>query len=277
MPRASTGWALAPETAALYGYPMFDSTFVLVCALAFVAMFGGALIGLFGARAMPDHHLSAESATVVKLSAAVVVTLTAMVLALMLSAANSSFSVNAGIVKKLSSDFVHLDHMLRAYGPEADEARTALRAYATHKKDELFPTSQAPPVAGRQTADLLDALLDSIVSLSSVERRRSLLAAQALAITSSIYAERWLLWENPGTTMPLQFIYVLIFWLFLIFVSFGLFAPFNATVVTSFLLCALAVTGAILMILELGDPMHHSWIQVPGEPMARAVLEITRP
>ena len=71
-----------------------------------------------------------------------------------------------------------------------------------------------------------------------------------------------------GTTVPLQFLYVLIFWLFLIFVSFGLFAPVNVMVVTSFFLCALAVTGAILMILELGDTMHHSWIRYPASRCA---------
>ena len=103
------------------------------------------------------------------------------------------------------------------------------------------------------------------------------LVLQAQAITSSIYAERWLLWENPGTTVPLQFLFVLIFWLALVFTSFGLFAPANLTVVTSFFLSSLAVTAAILMILELGNPMRHGWLPVSGEPMQRAVREIGRP
>ena len=94
---------------------------------------------------------------------------------------------------------------------------------------------------------------------------------------ANIYAERWLLWERPGTTVPVQFLFVMIFWLSLIFVSFGLFAPVNVTVVTSFFLSALAVTGAILMIVELGNPMHHGWLQVPREPMGRALIEIGRP
>ena len=75
-----------------------------------------------------------------------------------------------------------------------------------------------------------------ILSLAPADRRHTTLVEQALAITSSIYAERWLLWENPGSTVPPQFLFVLIFWLFLIFVSFGLFAPANPTVIASFLL-----------------------------------------
>ena len=85
------------------------------------------------------------------------------------------------------------------------------------------------------------------------------------------------MWENPGTTVPIQFLFVLIFWLSLIFLSFGLFAPVNATVVTSFFLAAVAVTGAILMILELGDPMHQSLLRVSSEPMRRALTEVGRP
>ena len=253
-----------------------DSSFLYISLGAFAAMVAGALIGLFAARRLPGHHLSAESATAVKISAAVIVSLTSLVLALMLSAANSAFSVNAGIVKKLSSDLIQLDHMLRSYGPEADGARTHLRAYATRKYQELFSPIGGESANGRETADLLDKLLDSVLSLSPGNPRQAALSAQAMAVTANIYTERWLLWEDTGTTAPRQFIFVMILWLFLIFASFGLFAPLNGTVVTSFCLSALAVTGAIFMIMELGDPMR-GWIQVSGEPLQRALVEIDRP
>ncbi len=120
----------------------------------------------------------------------------------MLSAANSSFAVNTGIVKKLSSDLIHLDHLLRTYGPEANEARASLRAYTTRKNDELFPASTAPSPTDRETSDRLDALLDSVLSLAPADRRHSALVEQALAITSSIHAERWLLWAIPAPRFP---------------------------------------------------------------------------
>jgi len=255
---------------------VIDSSSLLICVMALVAMFGGGLIGIFAARILPKHHLSDSSSSVVKLLATVVVSLTSLVLALMLSSANSSFAVNAGIVKKLSSDLIHLDHLLRAYGPEANEARANLRAYTISKNDELFPAAASAPT-DLETSNRLDTLLDSILSLAPADRRHTVLVDQALALISSIYAERWLLWENPGSTVPPQFLFVLIFWLFLIFVSFGLFAPFNHTVIGAFLLCSLAVAGAILMILDMGDPMHPGWVQVSGEPMRRAVIEIGRP
>lgn len=257
--------------------PMIDSSYLYISAFAFSAMVGGSLIGLFSARALPSHHLSRESADVVKTSTTIVATLTSLVLALMLSSANSSFSINAGIVKKLSADLIQIDHMLRAYGPEANGARANLRAYAMRKSDELFPGSSSTTTStAEETASLLDALLDGTLSLSLPDRRHTALAAQALALINSIYAERWLLWENPGTTVPPPFIFLLVFWLFLIFLSFGLFAPWNLTVITSFVLSALAVTGALFLILELGDPME-GWLRVSGEPLRRALIEIGRP
>ena len=44
---------------------------------------------------------------------------------------------------------------------------------------------------------------------------------------------------------------LLVFWLALLFASFGLFAPPNWTCVVTLTLCALAVAGAVAMFLEL--------------------------
>ena len=56
--------------------------------------------------------------------------------------------------------------------------------------------------------------------------------------------------------MPL--LVVLVLWLTVIFISFGLFAPFNATVVSSLFVSALSVSGAIFLILEMYDSIHWS-------------------
>ena len=152
-----------------------------------------------------------------------------------------------------------------------------MRDYAGRKHNELFLPTKGDAPNPRGSADLLDALLGSVLSLSLPDRRHTALASQALTITHQIYAERWLLWENPGTTVPPQFLFVMIFWLFLVFLGFGLFAPINLTVVASFFLSSLAVTGALFLILQLGDPMHLSWLQISGEPLRRTLGEIGRP
>jgi hypothetical protein len=48
----------------------------------------------------------------------------------------------------------------------------------------------------------------------------------------------------------MPFLVVMVFWLAVIFASFGLFAPRNATVIANLFVCALSVSGAIFLILE---------------------------
>ena len=55
------------------------TAFHLIGLIAFVAIFGGALVGIFAARALPEHHLSDETRTAVSVSAAIVGTLSALV------------------------------------------------------------------------------------------------------------------------------------------------------------------------------------------------------
>ena len=66
--------------------------------------------------------------------------------------------------------------------------------------------------------------------------------------------------------IPTPFLVVLVFWLAALFVSFGLFAPPNATVIATLMVCALSVSGAIFLILELADPFK-GLIQISSTPL----------
>ena len=76
--------------------------------ISFVAIFGGALLGIFVARRMPEHQLSNETRTAVSVSAATVGTLSALVLGLMISTASRSFSARSGEVTAISIDLVRM-------------------------------------------------------------------------------------------------------------------------------------------------------------------------
>ncbi len=66
---------------------------------------------------------------------------------------------------------------------------------------------------------------------------------------------------------------VLVLWLTVIFMSFGLFAPFNATVVSSLLISTLSVAGAIFVILEMYGP-YTGVIQVSSAPLRAALAHL---
>ena len=76
-----------------------------------------------------------------------------------------------------------------------------------------------------------------------------------------------------GHSIPVPFLVLLIFWLSLVFASFGLFAPPNPTVIVVLFLCALAVSGGIYLIEELDKPLS-GFIRVPSDSMRNALIEL---
>src|SRR5215831_12604061 len=77
--------------------------------ISFAVIFGGALIGLFVRRRLPGHHLSSETQSAITVSVAVIGTLSALVLGLMISAANSSFSKASDELRELSLQLIRMD------------------------------------------------------------------------------------------------------------------------------------------------------------------------
>ena len=246
---------------------------VVIGLISFVAIFGSALLGIFAARALPEHHLSDQTRTTVSVSAAVVGTLSALVLGLMISTANSSFSARSREVRAISVDLIHMNRMMQRYGPEADDVRAKLRTYATAKMQELFPATGEPSWTNDATIVMMEATQDAIVSLAPTDERHRWLRSQALTLSDGLSQARWLLAEQAGSSIPLPFLILLILWLAIVFASFGLFAPRNATAVAVLCLCSMAVSGGITMILEL-DSTLSGLIRVSAEPMRHALAQI---
>jgi hypothetical protein len=84
---------------------------------------------------------------------------------------------------------------------------------------------------------------------------------------------RWLMYEQESTSISLPLLIILVFWLTVLSISFGLFAPRNATVVTSLLVSALSVSGAIFLILELYKP-YGGLIHISSAPMRAALAHL---
>jgi hypothetical protein len=95
------------------------------------------------ARWAARRHLTDETKSVVSVSMAVIVTVSALVLGLLISNANTLFIARGGEVTALSADLLRLDQMLGLYGREADPARAALQQYAKRKMADLFPQDPA--------------------------------------------------------------------------------------------------------------------------------------
>jgi hypothetical protein len=112
-----------------------------------------------------------------------------------------------------------------------------------------------------------------IRELSPQNDSQKYLQSQALQIGADMMQSRWMLIEQSQTKLPRIFLSVLTFWLTVLFVQFGLLAPRNMTAKTALFICALSVSGAIYLILELNNPLEGT-IKVSSAPLHKALFLI---
>jgi hypothetical protein len=79
--------------------------------------------------------------------------------------------------------------------------------------------------------------------------------------------------QQETTPISGVFLVVLVSWLVVLFASFGLFAPRNATVLAALLISAFSVSGAIFLILELDQPFA-GVIQISSAPLRNAFAHL---
>jgi hypothetical protein len=103
-------------------------------------------------------------------------------------------------------------------------------------------------------ASRAEALFAEIQKLSPKNDVQTLFKSQAISTAMDLGQMRWLEFEQAESSISKPLLYILTFWLGILFVSFGMFAPANGTVVVALLMAALAVTGAIFLMMELNSP-----------------------
>ncbi len=241
--------------------------------IVFVCVLGGALLGLFLRTVLPEHHLSRDSKDLVmNMVVGLMAVMVALVLGLVISSAMDSYAGHRRKIEELSADIILLDRIMAHYGPETRGSRDLLRQSVASALDQIWPENasrhaQLEPRAG------YERLYDKIQDLSPQNEIQRSLKAQALEIGTKLAQTHWLLAEQNGRSIPMEFMLVLVFWLTIIFVSFGLYAPDNKTVVAILFLCALSVTVAVFLILELDQPFE-GLIQVSSAPLRYALSHL---
>jgi ABC-type amino acid transport system permease subunit len=245
----------------------------IVGLISFVAIFGGVIAGMWIAHRLPGHHLTTETQSAVTVSVAVIGTLSALVLGLMITAANRSFSARSDEVRELSVQLIRMDRNLHRYGPEADDARLALHAWAKAKTQQLFPEKGQERPSTEGTIIMIESVQDEILELEPKNPGQTYLRTLCLTLSSNIIQARWSLETLAGESIPIPFLILLVFWLSIVFASFGLFAPPNPTTIVMLLLCSVAVSGGIYFIEELDNPAS-GLIQISPDAMRKAVDEI---
>jgi len=240
-----------------------------ISGIVFACVFGGALLGMFLRAVLPAQHLSPESQDVVKLGMGLIATMAALVLGLLIASTKSAYDSQSSELTQIAANIILLDRVLAHYGPETQDARELVRRFVVGALERMWPESRSRPVQLAPTIGS-ESPYDKIVQLSPQHDAQRALQSQAIQISTDIAHTRWLLIEQRGSSIAIPFLVVLVFWLTVLFVSFGLFAPPNATVLATLFVCALSVSGAIFLILELDHPFE-GLIRLSSAPLRNAL------
>src|SRR5215510_1638373 len=246
---------------------------ISIALVSATCIFSGALIGLGLQRLLPGHHLSKETQDIVKLSAGTIATLTALVLGLLVSSAKSSFdTMNNGIVQS-GAKVILLDRALARYGPETKSAREQLKRVIAATIEMGWPTEKTgvPALTAVERANGMELLQDKLNELTPQNDTQRRALAQAQQIVGDLSQTRWLLIEQEQSPLPFPLLVILVFWLALLFLSFGLFAPSNITALTVLFLGS----AAIFLVLELDRPLE-GFIKVSDAPLRNALQHINQ-
>jgi len=249
----------------------------VVGGIVFACTLGGVLLGMWLRTILPEQHLTNESRDTVRLGAGLIATMTALVLGLVTASAKSSFdSVNTA-VKQTAVDILTLDRLLARYGPETREIRGALQHIIASRTDMIWPQGSSQPVQldPLGAATTVEGLADQIRALTPRDDSQRSLQSRAQDLFESLLRARWIMFGGGGTSVPLPFLVVLLFWLTLTFASFGLFAPRNIMVIGVLFVCALSVSGAVFLIAEMDGPFD-GILKVSEDPIRYALAHLNQ-
>jgi hypothetical protein len=246
-----------------------------IASIVFACVFGSALLGMLLHAAVPEHHLSQDSKDVVKLATGLLATMAALVLGLLTASAKGTFDTMDSEITHSAANIVLLDRLLAQYGPETKATRDLLREAVTYRLALTWPEERSQPTRtdAPATTPSVERIQRDIRQLSPQNAAQRWLQSRALTISSDLAGTRWLMFTQTGNSIPVVFLVVLIVWLAVLFVSFDLLAPRNATVVAALLLCALSVSGSIFLILEMSRPLE-GLTKVSSVPLHYALSQL---
>jgi hypothetical protein len=246
-----------------------------VSLFVFAVVFGSAMAGILLRAIVPKQHLNDESKAVIQLGIGLVGTMAALVLGLLVASAKSSYDAQTTELTQISANIILLDRLLAHYGPETKEARETLRGIVVRVLKQTWSEEGENPAQFGAKFTSNEELYDEILALVPQDDLQRTLKSQELAIALTLGQARWLMFEQGATSVSKPMLVVMVLWLAIIFIAWGLFAPPNVTVVATLLVAALSVSSAIFLILEMYTP-YTGLIQISSAPLRAALAHLSQ-
>jgi hypothetical protein len=248
---------------------------LLIAFIIFAFMLGGILLGSTLRVILPDDHTQADSKDILMASAGMMATLIALIIGLLVTSAKGTYDVTTLRITQVGAKIITLDYYLSRYGPEAKEVRELLPQAIASGIERIWPneSKHGADLAKMKSETEMADVYNKIRELSPKNDSQKYLQTRALQLMDDIMQLRWMVIEQSQTNLPRVFLVVLTFWLTVLFAQFSLLAPRNRTAMSALFICAISMSGAIFLILELNQPLEGA-IKMSSTPLHKSLLLI---
>src|SRR5215468_8579586 len=243
--------------------------------IVFGCLIAAVLLGRGLRRMLPQEHLSSDSRDVIKLAIGLVATMSALVLGLLVSSAKGSYDTERSEVIQMAAKVAFVDRVLTVYGPEAAEARDRFHDAVKEAVQQMWPKETRQPAQLAPNAQAGNVVYGIVQALSPQDDAQRKLKEQAISVGIDIGQLRSLLVAQGVPSISTPMLIILVLWLAVIFLGFSTLTPPNVTVILALMVSAVAVSGAIFLILELDQPFG-GIIRISSEPMVNALSQFAK-
>jgi hypothetical protein len=232
--------------------------------ISFVSIASGFGLGM----ALPGGLLNPENREVVRLGTGLLVTLAAVLISLMIASTKNSYDTQDVHFRQLSAHLVLADQLLSRYGPETVEIRKVMRQAVPAAIDRIWKekatsSPQSDTFSANSLAERFNAAIDRLTPATDEQRA---IKARLQQASADIANTRLLMFADGDNPILTPFLLILIVWLTVIFISFGLFVEPGPVAVTVLLVFALSVSSALFLIADLSQP-YAGLMQISREPL----------
>jgi hypothetical protein len=237
---------------------------------------------------LPEKHRSKDAIELIGLAMSLLITFTAIVLGLLTTSVKSGFDAAYAARGAYAAELAQLDRCLADFGSQTAPIRADLRAYvaaviASTWPDEPAPAGVSHPDVSNMArtgenstlADIFNRIGRGVMSLQGADDpQRNQAVACRVQYAGAIHS-RWLVIEGVRKSISTPFYWVLIFWLVILFSSFGLRAPPNTMSIIVIGLSILSVAVAMFVILDMDIP-YGGLFGIPSTSMRAALADMMR-
>jgi hypothetical protein len=245
---------------------------VAIAFIVFCSLFGAAVLGMRLHSALPEHHLKDESKDLLKLALGIIGTMSGLVLGLLVASASGAYNAQRSNVIDWAAKIALLDRVLAHFGPESDPARESLRDASSQIIGLMWPNDRERPASG-ESRNAADVLFERLEALNPKTDEQKSIKTMALGLALDLGKLRWQMYEQLSSTISVPLLVLLVLWFSTIFMGFGVLSTRNATTLVAMALCAVSITAAVYLMLEMYAPFQ-GLLQISNAPIKAAFAQL---